>query len=100
MCRLGKTPRRKKNEGGSKSGVVRLERMKRSSGIKGRDDRSSGIEILIADDLAKIKPTDPLILAKQAARRNLNCSDSSGNSLDRAEASRCACRNSKREKSS
>ena len=33
--------------------------MKRGSGIKGRDDRSSGIEILIADALAKIKPTDP-----------------------------------------
>jgi len=32
----------------------------------------------MADTLAKINPTDPLILAKQAARRNLNCSDSSG----------------------
>jgi hypothetical protein len=51
--------------------------MKHGSGIKGRDDRSSGIEIRIADALAKINPTDPLILAKQAARRNLNCSDSS-----------------------
>ena len=46
--------------------------MKHGSGMKDRDDRSSGIEILITDDLAKIKPTDPLILAKQAARRNLN----------------------------
>jgi hypothetical protein len=45
--------------------------------MKGRDDRSSGIEIRIADALAKINPTDPLILAKQDARRNLNCSDSS-----------------------
>ncbi len=51
--------------------------MKRGSGIKGLDDRSSGIEIRIADVLAEINPTDPLILAKQAARRNLNCSDSS-----------------------
>jgi hypothetical protein len=34
--------------------------MKRGSGIKGRDDRSSGIEIRIADALAKINPTDPL----------------------------------------
>jgi hypothetical protein len=59
--------------------------MKRGSGIKGRDDRSSGIEIRIADALAKINPTDPLILAKQAARRNLNCSDFSGISLARAE---------------
>ena len=56
--------------------------MKRGSGIKDRDDRWSGIEILTADALDKIKPTDPLILAKQAARRNLNWSDSSGISLD------------------
>ena len=62
--------------------------MKRGSGIKGRDDRSNGIEVLIADVLAKINPTDPLILAKQAARRNRNCSDSSGNSLARTEVSR------------
>ena len=51
--------------------------MKHGSGIKGRDDRSSGIEIRMADAVAKINPTDPLILATQAARRNLNCSDSS-----------------------
>jgi hypothetical protein len=73
---------------GAKSGVARLERMKHGSGIKGRDDKSSGIEIRMADDLAKINPTDPLILAKQAVQRNLNCSDSSGISLARAEASR------------
>jgi len=57
---------------GGKSGVERLERMKRGSGITGRDDKSSGIEILISEAFAKINPTDPLILAKQAARRNLN----------------------------
>jgi hypothetical protein len=73
---------------GVKSGVARLERMKHGSGIKDRDDKSSGIEIRMADDLAKINPTDPLLLAKQAARRNLNCSDSSGISLVRAEVSR------------
>ncbi len=61
--------------------MTRLDRMKRGSGIKGRDDKSSSIEIRIAEALAKINPTDPLILAKQAARRNRNCSDSSGNSL-------------------
>ena len=80
--------------------MTRLDRKKRGSGIKGRDDRSSGIEIRIADALAKINPTDPLILVKQAPRRNLNCSDSSGISLARAEASRWACRNSRRLKSS
>jgi hypothetical protein len=73
---------------GAKSGVTRLERMKHGSGIKDRDDKSSGIEIRMTDALAKINPTDPLILAKQAARRNLNCSDSSGISSARAEASR------------
>ncbi len=80
--------------------MTRLDRMKRGSGIKGRDDRSSGIEIRIADAFTKINPTDPLILAKQDVQRNLNCSDSSGISLPRAEASRWACRNSRRLKSS
>ncbi len=79
--------------------VTRLDRMKRGSGIKGRDDKSSGIDIRITDALAKINPTDPLILAKQDARRNLNCSDSSGISLARAEASRWTWRNSRRLKS-
>jgi hypothetical protein len=62
---------------------TRLDRMKHGSGIKGRDDKSNGIEIRIVDALAQINPTDPLILAKQPARRNLNCSDSSGISLAR-----------------
>ena len=43
--------------------------MKHGKGIKGLDDKSSGMEILMADAFAKINPTDPLILAKQAARR-------------------------------
>ena len=46
--------------------------MKHGSGIKDRDDKSSGIEIRMAEALATINPTDPLILAKQAVRRNLN----------------------------
>jgi hypothetical protein len=33
--------------------------MKHGSGIKDRDDRSSGIEILMADAFDKINPTDP-----------------------------------------
>jgi hypothetical protein len=39
--------------------------MKRESGIKDRDDRSRGIEILMTDAFAKIKPTDPFKLAKK-----------------------------------
>jgi hypothetical protein len=74
-CAAEANRRGEKTREGAKSGVTRLDRMKRGSGIKGRDDRSSGIEIRIADALAKINPTDPFILAKQAARRNLNCSD-------------------------
>ena len=32
-------------------------------GMNGRDDKSSGIEILMTDVLGKINPTDPLILS-------------------------------------
>ena len=39
--------------------------MKHGGGVKGRDDKSSGIEILMADAFAKINPTDPLLLAEQ-----------------------------------
>jgi len=66
--------------------------MKHGNGIKGRDDKSSGIEILMTEGFAKINPTDPLRLAKQAARRNRNWPDSSGSSLARADVSRWACR--------
>ncbi len=59
--------------------------MNHGQGIKDLDDKSSGMEILMADAFAKINPTDPLILAKQAARRKRNWPDSSGMSLARAE---------------
>ena len=55
--------------------------MKRGRGIKVLDDRSSGMEILIPEDIVKINPTDPLILAKQAP-------DSFGRSLVRVDVSR------------
>ena len=45
-----------------------LERTKRGSGIKDRDD---GIEILMTDAFAKINPTDPLILVKQILAKQL-----------------------------
>jgi hypothetical protein len=54
---------------GAKSGVTHLERMKHGSGIKGRDDRSSGIEILMTDVFVKIQLSDPLRLVKQVAQR-------------------------------
>ena len=38
---------------GTKSGAARLGRMKRGRGMNGRDDKSSGIEIRMADALAK-----------------------------------------------
>ena len=46
--------------------------MKHGNGIKDRDDRSSGIEILMTDTFAKINPTDPLRLVKQVAQRKRN----------------------------
>jgi hypothetical protein len=39
--------------------------MKRGSGIKDREDKSSGMEILISEDFDKINPTEPLRLVKQ-----------------------------------
>jgi hypothetical protein len=55
--------RGEKTREGTKSGAARLGRMKRGRGMTDRDDKSSGIEIRMADALAKINPTDPLILA-------------------------------------
>jgi hypothetical protein len=45
--------------------------------MKGRVDKSMGIVTRIAEDLAGIKPTEPLRLAKREARKKRNCSDSS-----------------------
>ena len=39
----------KRTREGAKSGIGRLERMKHGNGRKDRDDRSSGIEILMTD---------------------------------------------------
>ena len=46
--------------------------MNRCSGIKGHDDKSSGIEILMTDTFAKINPTDPLRLSKLGKQREGN----------------------------
>jgi hypothetical protein len=46
--------------------------MKLGRGIKDLDDKSSGMEILMSDTFTKINPTDPSILAKQAAGRKRN----------------------------
>ena len=62
----------KRTREGAKSGMGRLERMKLGSGKKGRDDKSSGIEILMPDAFSRINPTDPLRLSKKSARRNRN----------------------------
>jgi len=43
---------RTRRKDGAKSGVGRLDRMKRGSGMKGREDKSSGVEILMADAFA------------------------------------------------
>jgi hypothetical protein len=36
--------------------------MKHGNGIKDRDTKSNGIEILMTEDFVKINPTDPLVL--------------------------------------
>jgi hypothetical protein len=41
--------------------------MKHGTGIKGLEDKSRGMEILMSESFVKINPTDPLILAKQVA---------------------------------
>jgi hypothetical protein len=59
-----------------------LERMKHGSGIKDRDDKSSGIEILMPDAFAKINPTDPLRLAKQVCAKETKLIIFLSNSFD------------------
>ncbi len=86
---------------GDRSGVGRHERMKRGNGMKDRDERSRGIEIRIADVFDIIKPTTPFKLMKHnTVLWKRNWSDSSGNSLAKAEASRWVCKNRRRMKSS
>ncbi len=55
--------------------------------MEDREERSKGIEIRIADDFTIIKPTTPFKLAKREARRKRNWSDSSDNSLAKADSS-------------
>jgi hypothetical protein len=57
--------RGKRTREGAKSGIGRLERIKLGKGIKGRDDRSSGIEILMSDAFPKINPTEPSVSMKE-----------------------------------
>ena len=76
MCRFGRTERGgKRTREGAKSGVERLERMKRGSGIKARQERSSGIEIL--DAFARINPQTPQDLRSKQRERNEIDPDSS-----------------------
>ena len=56
--------------------------------MEDREERSKGIEIRISDAFAIIKPTVPFKLAKHEDRRRRNWSDSSVNSLAKADASR------------
>jgi hypothetical protein len=46
-----------KTREGTKSVVGSLERMKHGNGIKDRDDKSNGIEILMVETFSKINPT-------------------------------------------
>jgi hypothetical protein len=68
--------------------------------MKDRVDKSMGIVTRIGETLTRIKPTEPLRLAKREARQKRNCSDSSGNSPVKILASRCECKKISRVKSS
>jgi hypothetical protein len=59
MCHLTERGGIRTREG-TKSGVGHLDRMKYGNGINVRDDKSSGLEILMTDVFAKINPTDTL----------------------------------------
>jgi hypothetical protein len=41
--------------------------MKYGNGINGRDDKSSGIEILMTEAFTKVNPTEPLRLPRKVA---------------------------------
>jgi hypothetical protein len=58
-CAAETERRGEKTREGAKSVVDLLDRMKRGGGIKDLDDKSSGMEILMAEAFAKINPTDP-----------------------------------------
>jgi hypothetical protein len=58
MCRLTEHGGKRTREG-AKSGIGRLERMKRGHGIKDRDDKSNGIEILMVDTFTKLTQLNP-----------------------------------------
>jgi hypothetical protein len=65
MCRLDRTRKGKKTREGVKSGVKSLERMRQGNGMKDREDKLSGVEILIVEKFTKINPNEPLRLSKQ-----------------------------------
>ncbi len=52
--------------------------MKHGNGIKDRDDKSSGIEILMTEAFTNTNPTETLMLVKETVRRKRNLPDSSG----------------------
>jgi hypothetical protein len=60
MCRLGRAWRDQDEERGEKGWRGEENGMKRGSGMKGRVERSRGMEILNAEAIFKIKLTDSL----------------------------------------
>jgi hypothetical protein len=76
-CATWAERRGEKTREGVKSVVDLLERKRHGGGIKGLDDKSRGMEILMAEAFAKNKPTDPLILDRNTARRKRKWSDTS-----------------------
>jgi hypothetical protein len=60
-CAAETERRGEKTREGVRSVVDILERRKHGEGMKGLDDKSIGMEILMAEAFTKIEPTDPFI---------------------------------------
>jgi hypothetical protein len=60
-CTAETERRGEKTREGVRSVVDILERRKHGEGMKGLDDKSIGMEILMAEAFTKIEPTDPFI---------------------------------------
>jgi hypothetical protein len=71
---------KKRREPRANNVTVKLWRARKTDkpgGIKGLDDKSIGMEMLMTETVVKIKPTDPLILPRHVSRRKRKWPDSS-----------------------
>jgi hypothetical protein len=72
MILLQQNKKRRVSEKRLRRGGTRRELKRRGKGMKDHVDKSMGIETLIAEVLAGIKPTESLRLANREARKKRN----------------------------